>query len=92
LKSLGLLHLRERAELLDGSFVVKSQLGQGTEIEVQIPLAKPSETTSKGVLCSIAASERCAIVPNPGGGVAQRFFVATHAPPAGSDEARGGVP
>jgi signal transduction histidine kinase len=38
---LGLLGMRERAELLGGSFVVKSQPGQGTEIGVQIPLAKP---------------------------------------------------
>lgn len=35
---LGLLGMRERVELLDGSFHLKTAPGQGTEIEVRIPL------------------------------------------------------
>jgi len=35
---LGLLGMRERAELLEGTFTVKSQPGRGTEVAVSIPL------------------------------------------------------
>jgi signal transduction histidine kinase len=41
-KRLGLLGMRERAELLDGTFAVKSQAGRGTEIAVTIPMPAPS--------------------------------------------------
>jgi signal transduction histidine kinase len=37
-KGLGILGMRERAELLGGNFAVKGQIGKGTEIEVTIPL------------------------------------------------------
>src|SRR5207245_4407254 len=37
-KGLGILGMRERAELLGGNFAVKGQVGKGTEIEVTIPL------------------------------------------------------
>jgi signal transduction histidine kinase len=38
-KRLGLLGMRERAELLDGAFVVKSEPARGTEVHVTIPIA-----------------------------------------------------
>ena len=38
-KRLGLLGMRERAELLDGTFNLKSEPAHGTEIRVTIPLA-----------------------------------------------------
>jgi len=41
-KSLGLLGMRERAELLDGDFHIQSEAGKGTHIQVIIPLS-PSE-------------------------------------------------
>ncbi len=37
-KELGLLGMRERAELLDGTFSVKAAPGKGTEIQVTIPI------------------------------------------------------
>jgi signal transduction histidine kinase len=37
-KRLGLLGMRERAELLDGTFTLKSEPAHGTEIQVKIPL------------------------------------------------------
>ncbi|HEV3263540.1 MAG TPA: ATP-binding protein [Gemmataceae bacterium] len=37
-KRLGILGMRERAELLDGTFVLKAQPGQGTEVQVTIPI------------------------------------------------------
>ena len=37
-KRLGLLGMRERAELLDGTFAVQSAPGQGTEIRVALPI------------------------------------------------------
>lgn len=37
-KRLGLLGMRERAELLDGTFALKSEPARGTEIQVTIPL------------------------------------------------------
>src|SRR5262249_38008023 len=39
-KRLGILGMRERAELLDGTFVLKGQPGRGTEVQVTIPLPK----------------------------------------------------
>jgi signal transduction histidine kinase len=37
-RRLGILGMRERAELLGGTFVVKAESGKGTEIQVVIPL------------------------------------------------------
>lgn len=37
-RRLGMLGMRERAELLDGTFVVKSSPGQGTELAITIPI------------------------------------------------------
>jgi signal transduction histidine kinase len=37
-KRLGILGMRERTELLDGTFALQSAPGQGTEIQVTIPL------------------------------------------------------
>jgi PAS domain S-box-containing protein len=39
-QSLGLMGLRERAQLLKGDFNLKSEPGQGTRVEVRIPLGK----------------------------------------------------
>src|SRR5262249_15803923 len=39
-KRLGLLGMRERAELLDGTFAVESQPAKGTEVQVTMPLDK----------------------------------------------------
>jgi two-component system sensor histidine kinase DegS len=41
---LGLLGMRERAELLEGTFTIKSEPGRGTEIGVAIPLARERMT------------------------------------------------
>jgi signal transduction histidine kinase len=38
-KRLGLLGMRERAELLDGAFFVRGEPGRGTEVQVTIPIA-----------------------------------------------------
>ncbi len=46
-QSLGLLGIQERTKLLDGSFTIKSQVGQGTHLTVEIPLASsPSRVQS----------------------------------------------
>ncbi len=34
--------MRERVELLDGSFALHSEPGEGTRIEVSLPLARAS--------------------------------------------------
>jgi signal transduction histidine kinase len=39
-KRLGILGMRERAELLDGTFVLDAAPGQGTEVRVTIPLSR----------------------------------------------------
>jgi signal transduction histidine kinase len=39
-KRLGILGMRERAELLDGTFVLNAEPGGGTEIQVTIPIPK----------------------------------------------------
>jgi signal transduction histidine kinase len=41
---LGLLGMRERAELLDGEFQVHAESGKGTQIQVTIPLPPPEKT------------------------------------------------
>ena len=44
--SLGLLGIQERAALLGGTFNIKSGLGKGTRITVEIPLASsPGESS-----------------------------------------------
>lgn len=42
-QSMGLMGLRERAQLLGGSATIKSALGQGTCVEVYIPLTQEAE-------------------------------------------------
>jgi signal transduction histidine kinase len=37
-KGLGILGMRERAELLGGNFMVKAEVGKGTEIHISIPI------------------------------------------------------
>jgi signal transduction histidine kinase len=37
-KRLGILGMRERAELLDGTFTVHSEPGKGTEVRVSLPI------------------------------------------------------
>lgn len=46
-RSLGLLGIRERTSLLEGTFQLKSQKGEGTKIRIEIPLREPQghETT-----------------------------------------------
>jgi signal transduction histidine kinase len=39
-KRLGILGMRERAELLDGTFVLEAAPGKGTEVRVRIPIPK----------------------------------------------------
>jgi signal transduction histidine kinase len=41
-KRLGMLGMRERAELLNGTFVVITEPGRGTEVRVTIPLGEPA--------------------------------------------------
>ena len=41
---LGIIGMRERAELLDGTFVVNAQPGSGTELHVTIPLPQTSDS------------------------------------------------
>ncbi len=42
-QSLGLLGIQERATLLGGTFSIKSQIGQGTRLVVEIPIASSLE-------------------------------------------------
>ena len=43
-KRLGLLGMQERVRLVNGSFVIKSSLGRGTTVEVEIPFKSGSQT------------------------------------------------
>ena len=43
-KRLGLLGMQERVRLVNGSFVVKSSLGRGTTVEVEIPFKSGSQS------------------------------------------------
>jgi signal transduction histidine kinase len=45
-KRLGILGMRERAELLDGTFVLQAEPGRGTEVRVTIPF--PQRTEDRG--------------------------------------------
>ncbi len=48
--SLGLLGMRERSSLLGGTFSVKSQIGKGTKIRIEIPLGgRDHEPKDKGI-------------------------------------------
>jgi signal transduction histidine kinase len=38
--SLGMVNLRERAELVNGLFNIESQVGRGTSVQVYIPLTE----------------------------------------------------
>jgi len=40
--SLGMINLRERAELVNGLLNIKSEFGQGTTVEIYIPLTEES--------------------------------------------------
>ena len=42
---LGLVSMEERARLLNGSFLLRSELGKGTSVEVSIPLNNVSQKT-----------------------------------------------
>ena len=42
-RSLGLLGMRERTSLLEGTFQLKSHQGEGTKIRIEIPLKEPQE-------------------------------------------------
>jgi PAS domain S-box-containing protein len=42
-RSLGLLGIRERTSLLEGTFQLKSHRGEGTKIRIEIPLKEPQE-------------------------------------------------
>ena len=54
-KHYGLLNMQERAELLEGTFEIKSEPGKGTEIRVRIPLGEkessplPALNTGEGL-------------------------------------------
>ena len=40
---LGLVGLRERAQLLNGEFSIESKIGKGTRLELRLPLELPLE-------------------------------------------------
>jgi signal transduction histidine kinase len=46
-KRLGLLGMRERVEMVGGTFGIESAPGQGTTIQVEIPFIPPSKTALK---------------------------------------------
>jgi len=48
-KRLGLLGMRERVDMVNGSFEVESTPGKGTTIAVQIPLIKKLNPKSEGL-------------------------------------------
>ena len=43
----GILGMRERAELLDGTFVVKTEAGRGTEVQVTIPIPEQQDKAKR---------------------------------------------
>lgn len=47
-RSLGLLGMRERANLLGGTFTVRGRLGQGARIRIEIKMPSDYETFTKG--------------------------------------------
>ncbi len=50
--SLGMVNMRERAELLDGTLSMQSAVGKGTTITVVLPLQSPEKVTSTNRLNS----------------------------------------
>jgi signal transduction histidine kinase len=46
-KRLGLVGMRERAEMMHGVFTIESHLGQGTKITVEIPSETPQPKSNK---------------------------------------------
>jgi PAS domain S-box-containing protein len=48
-KHLGLLGMKERVEMVGGTFVLKSTPGQGTTIQVEVPLPKVDERDRRSV-------------------------------------------
>jgi signal transduction histidine kinase len=46
-KRLGLVGMRERAEMMNGVFTIESQLGKGTKITVEIPSETPRSKSKK---------------------------------------------
>ena len=59
-RGLGLAGMHERATLLDGSLIIKTEPGQGTTIQVTIPLTRqpPNESTAaSGRSLNISASD-----------------------------------
>ncbi len=44
---LGIVSMEERVRLVGGSFSLKTELGDGVRIDVEVPLRKPSKTTKK---------------------------------------------
>jgi signal transduction histidine kinase len=46
-KHLGILGMRERVEMVGGTFSVESVPGQGTTVRVEIPFAKSRKTPAK---------------------------------------------
>ena len=49
-QSLGLLGIQERIALLSGTFTIKSKIGQGTHLKVEIPVASSSfESPSQSI-------------------------------------------
>ncbi len=63
--SLGMVNMRERAELIDGHFEIDSQEGKGTRVRVRLPARMPEGDTAK----SLTGAER---VPNKGHARRQR--------------------
>ncbi len=47
-QSLGILGIQERTTLLGGTFTIKSQVGQGTRVMVEIPIASSSGRAQSG--------------------------------------------
>jgi signal transduction histidine kinase len=45
-RGLGLISMEERARLVGGSFRVTSELGEGTTVQVQVPLAARAAGTA----------------------------------------------
>lgn len=48
-RGLGLISMEERARLVGGSFHISSALGEGTTVQVQVPLATQNAATASGV-------------------------------------------
>ena len=49
-KRLGLIGMRERLEMIGGTFAVGSTAGKGTTITAQVPAAKPTRTPARSLI------------------------------------------